>query len=387
MNIAFVGSRMIPAEYGGNETFVGEISAKLKEKGFEIFVTCESDRFFEDEYNGIKRVYVPSIHGKSFTIPSINDVISTTYLLIKYSKKIDVVYYVAVDGALSAIIAKLFRKKVVINPDGIEWKRLEKRSYFAKFYWKPLYFVTKLYLYLMEYLSCRLSDITVADSIEIKKHLERTHGAQNVVYIAYGARELISPEISRNEESKVLKRYRLSSKDYFFTVSRIIAENNIDMEIKGFKRSKSNKKLVIVGNFYDKDPYTRHLLELKGEDDNIMFLDPIYDRKTLGVLRKNCYAYIHAYEVGGTNPSLLEQMFFGTPILAYDVPFNKEVLQEGGIYFKGAEDLTKSMKMLEREEFDLEVIEETQNNRIETKYNWDEITRKYEIIFNKILER
>jgi len=349
MKIAFIGSRGIPAKYGGNETFVEEISKRLMKKGFQIYVTSESNRFFEDEYNSIIRVHVPSIQGKSVTIPSVNDVIATTYLLLKHSKNIDVVYYVAPDGALSAIISKLFKKKVIINPDGIEWKRLIKRSHFIPFHTFPIYLVTMIYMYLMEYLSCKLPDVVVADSIGIKEHLKRRHNPKRVVYIAYGARELISPELSKDDEISILNKYRVSLREYYLTVARIVAENNIHLEIEGFKKAKSKKKLVIVGNFNKRDPYTRHLLKLRSNNDNIIFLDPIYDKEVLGVLRNNCFAYIHAYEVGGTNPSLLEQMLFKRPILAYDVPFNKEVLQEGGIYFKDADDLANKMEMLEGE--------------------------------------
>ncbi|HII60982.1 TPA: glycosyltransferase family 1 protein, partial [Pyrococcus horikoshii] len=103
-------------------------------------------------------------------------------------------------------------------------------------------------------------------------------------------------------------------------------------------------------------------------------------------LRKNCFAYIHAYEVGGTNPSLLEQMLFKRPVLAYDVPFNKEVLQEGGIYFKDAEDLANKIEMLERGEFDLRLIKKTQIKRIKRQYNWEKVAREYEKLFNIALK-
>ncbi|NJE79461.1 DUF1972 domain-containing protein [Thermococcus sp. GR4] len=383
MRIAFIGSRGIPAKYGGNETFVEEISKRLMEKGFQIYVTSESNRFFEDEYNGIIRVHVPSIQGKSVTIPSVNDVIATTYLLLRHSKDIDVVYYVAPDGALSAIIAKLFKKKVVINPDGIEWKRLIKRSQYIPFYMIPLYLTTMVYMYLMEYLSCKLPEITVADSIGIKEHLERTHKVEDVVYIAYGARELLPPKFSKKEEIEILDKFRIKPREYYLTVARIVAENNIHLEIEGFKKADSTKKLVIVGNFNKKDPYTKYLFKLKGDDENIILLNPIYDKEVLGVLRKNCFAYIHAYEVGGTNPSLLEQMLFKRPILAYDVPFNKEVLKEGGIYFKDAEDLASKMEMLERGEFDLRLIKKTQIKRIKGQYNWEKVVREYGRLFKR----
>jgi len=383
MRIAFIGSRGIPGKYGGTETFVEEVSKRLS-KDFKIHVTCESNKFFEDVYDRIIRVHTPSIQGKSVTIPSINDVISTTYLLLRHPKDVDVIYYVAPDGALAAILAKLAKKKILINPDGIEWKRLLKRSYFIPFHMFPIYLATMIYMYLMEYLSCKLPDVVVADSVGIKEHLKKRYNPKRVVYIAYGARELVSFDISKDKELEILKKFGLSPKEYYLTVARIVAENNIHLEIKGFKKVNSTKKLVIVGNFNKKDPYTKYLLKLKGKNENIIFLNPIYDRKILGILRKNCFAYIHAYEVGGTNPSLLEQMLFKRPILAYDVPFNKEVLPEGGIYFKDAEDLTNKMEMLERGEFDLKLIKKTQVKRIQRQYNWEKVAKEYERLFRRL---
>lgn len=382
MRIALIGSRGIPGKYGGTETFVEELSKRLVRDGFRVYVTCESDKFSENEYMGISLVNIPSFQGKSITIPSINDVIATMYFLSKHSNDVDVLYYVSPDGALAAVIGILAKKKIIINPDGIEWRRLIKRSRFVPLHLFPVYLATMVYMYLMEYLSCKLPDVVVADSVGIKEHLMKRHKPRRVVYIAYGARDLIPSKLSQREEAEILDRFGLEPNGYYLTVARIVAENNIHIEIEGFKKANSSKKLVIVGNFNEKDPYSRHLFELAESNESIILLGPIYDREILGVLRKNCFAYIHAYEVGGTNPSLLEQMLFKRPILAYDVPFNKEVLQEGGIYFKDAGDLANKMGMLERGEFDLKLIKKTQIQRIKRQYNWDKVTREYERVFN-----
>jgi glycosyltransferase involved in cell wall biosynthesis len=236
----------------------------------------------------------------------------------------------------------------------------------------------------MEWFSCKVPEVTVADSLRIKEHLENRHNAKNVVYITYGARRLINFKMSREEELRILAEYELLPREYYLTVARIVAENNIDMEVEGFKKSKSTKKLVIVGNFNEKDPFSRYLLNLRDGREEILYLTPIYDRKVLGVLRKNCFAYIHAYEVGGTNPSLLEQMLFKRPVLAYDVPFNREVLQEGGIYFEDAEDLARKIKMLERGDIDLKLIKKTQIKRITRRYNWEKVAKEYKCLFRRL---
>jgi glycosyltransferase involved in cell wall biosynthesis len=150
--------------------------------------------------------------------------------------------------------------------------------------------------------------------------------------------------------------------------------------------SHSKKKLAIVGNFNTKDRYNQYLTKLRGNDPRIILLDPIYDREVLGTIRKNCYAYIHAYEVGGTNPSILEQMLFGKPIIVYDVSFHREVLKDGGLYFKDEDDLVRCIERLENGEVDSLKIAELQSRRIKEEYNWDNVAEKYRSQFSKLLE-
>ena len=385
LKIAFIGSRGIPAKYGGAETFAEEISQKLIKLGFEVYVTCNSHRFHKDVYNGVIRIHTPSIQGKTLTVPTINEILSTFHLLLR-CPTIKLIYYTTSYAVLAAVIPKLLGKKVIINTDGIEWKRLAiRRQYFSPG-WKFISVLTSWYLKLMERLAVKLSNAVIADSREIKAYLEESYNAKNVVYIPYGARELHNSDIRAEREQEVLESFDLSSGEYYLTVGRVVAENNIHKEIEGFKMAKSTKKIAIVGNFNEKDKYTGYLIKLRNNNPRIMFLNPIFDKEVLGILRKNCYAYIHAYEVGGTNPSLLEQMLFGRPILAHDVPFHTEVLQGGGIYFKDENDLAKCMGMLEDGQIDLKEIEKWQLRRIEEEYNWDNVAEKYKSLFMELIE-
>jgi glycosyltransferase involved in cell wall biosynthesis len=227
--------------------------------------------------------------------------------------------------------------------------------------------------------------VVIADSQAIEDYLEKTYQAKNVVFISYGARELLNSNISPEKENEVLSRFGLSCGEYYLTVARIVAENNIDKEIIGFQKSRSGKKLAIVGNFNEKDGYMKHLLRVRNNDATTIFLDPIYDKETLGILRKDCFAYIHAYELGGTNPTLLEQMLFRKPILAYDVPFHREILQDGGIYFKNDDELAECIKKLEAGEFDVQKMGEWQSKRINEEYNWNNVAEKYATLFRQLL--
>ena len=384
LKIAIIGARGIPAKYGGAETFAEEISQKLTKLGFEVYVTCESHRFHKDDYNGVIRIHTPSLQGKTLTVPTMNEVFCTIHLLLR-CPKIKLICYLAPDAALSAVIPRLLKKKVIVNTDGIEWKRLAiRRPYFSSG-WKFLSPSVSWYLRLMERLAIKLAHAIIADSREIKAYLEESYHTKNVVYISYGARELLNSDVPAEREHEVLKGFGLCKEEYYLTVGRIVAENNIHIEAEGFKRARTDRKFVIVGNFNEKDKYTSYLVKLGDTDPRIMFLNPIYDKEELGIIRKNCYAYIHAYEVGGTNPSLLEQMLFGRPIIAYNVPFHREVLQGGGIYFKNEEDLAKCIGMLENGEIDLKEIEKWQAKRIEEEYNWDDVVEKYSSLFRELI--
>jgi len=379
--LAIIGSRGIPGKYGGTETVVYILSRELK-KFFDVFVTCETGQFGIDNFEGITRVHVWAFHTPTITIPSIYDVISTLYVLKKFNY-IDIFFYVAPDGALAALLAKLARKKVVISTDGIEWRRLLRRVKYVPLYLKPLYLLTALHMLLMEFLACRVADIVVADAIGIKMHLRRLWRPRNIVYIAYGARYL--PEVSRDKETEILNKYGLEPYSYYLTVGRIVAENGIHIEIEALKKAHSGKKLVIVGPLDPRDPYVKFLFRLRGNDDGIVFTGGIYDPDVLYTLRKNCFAYIHAYEVGGTNPSLLEQLQFDRPIIARDVPFHREILLDKGIYFKTPDELAEIMKKLENAEAGGERI--IIQYKIPSRYTWKYVATKYTQLFTRLLRK
>jgi glycosyltransferase involved in cell wall biosynthesis len=340
-----MGSRGIPPRYGGAETFIYELSKRLKED-FDIYVTCETKHFGLDEFEGIKRVHLWAKHTPITTIPVIYDIIATLYLLKKV-RNIEVLYYVAPDGAFASMLARLAGKRVIVSTDGIEWKRLFARMKFAPWHLKPLYFFTSIVMFISEFLACKVPDVTIADSIAIKDYLKWRWRPRRVEYVAYGVREL--PYIGEDKRLEILKKLELKRNNYYLTIGRIVAENNIHLEVEAFKKARTKSKLVIVGPIDLHDPYIKYLFKLRGEDKRIIFLGGIYDPRIIYTLRSECRAYIHPYTVGGTNPSLLEQLQFNRPIIAYEVPFHKEILGDKGIYFKTVKDLIKIFQKLENE--------------------------------------
>jgi rhamnosyltransferase len=384
--IALIGSRGIPASYGGSEIVTEELALRLTARGYQVFVSCESRKFFSDQFKGITRVHSPSIEGKTITIPTLNDFIATLHIMIRFPS-VRVLCYTNFDISVAAIIPRLFGKKVITNTDGIEWKRPIMRSKYMSRVWKPIGKIGSLYIKFMERLATRLANTVIADSQAIKSYLEESYNAKNVVFIPYGARILLDTSTSVEKENTILSHQDLTAGRYYLTVARIVAENNIDKEISGFVKSASSRKLVIVGNFSQKDGYTRYLNDLKGNDPRIVFYNAIYDKEILGVLRKNCFVYIHPYELGGTNPSLLEQMLFGRPIIANDVPFHREILKEGGTYYKTDSDLAERVNNLESHDFDQSEINEIFRRRIKEEYNWPSVSTRYIALFTTLSQK
>jgi glycosyltransferase involved in cell wall biosynthesis len=373
--IALIGSRGIPPKYGGAETFVYELSKRLK-KHFDMYVTCESDHFGIDECEGIKRVHIWAKQTPTITIPIIYDIIATLYLLRK-AKDVRLFYYIAPDGAYAAFIAKLAGRKTIVNTDGIEWKRLLVRMRFTPPHLKPIYLLTACTLFIAEFLACKVPDVTIADSLAIKEYLKHRWRPRKLEYVAYGARKL--PQVSEEKQLKILKKLGLERYKYYLTIGRLVAENGTHLEIEAFKKVKTSNKLVIVGPLNPQDPYAKHLIQLKGEDPRILFLGGIYDPETVHTLRANCKAYIHPYTVGGTNPSLLEQMLYNRPIVAYDVPFHREILREKGYYFKTAYELAQILNMIEAENITLNFMPNL------AVFSWNFITQRYKKILKMML--
>jgi glycosyltransferase involved in cell wall biosynthesis len=373
--VALIGSRGIPPKYGGAEVFAYELSKRLKDE-FEVYVTCETDHFGIDEYEGIKRVHVKARHKQLLTVPAVYDIVETIYLLTKV-KDLNICYYLLPDGAFAALIARLAGRKTLVNTDGLEWKRMLVRIKYAPIHRKPLYLAAGILLLISEFLSCKIPHATVADSLAIKKYLERRWRPKNVVYVAYGARPL--PKVSEKRAKRILEKIGLEPYEYYLTISRLLPENNIHIEIEAIKKINTRRKLVIVGPVDQKEPYVQYLLKLKGNDSRIIFTGAIYNPEIVSALRANCKAYIHAYTMGGTNPSLLEQMLYNRPIIAYDVPFHREILREKGYYFKTTDELAQILNMIEAENITLNFM---QNLAV---FSWNFITQKYKKILRMML--
>lgn len=377
LKIAIIGSRGIPAKYGGFETFAEELSTRLAAKGYEVFVSCEggsSQKIYS--YRGVKLFYFPI---KPF-FRVIYETIYDIYSLIKSSLMCDCIYVLGYGAGFFFFIPKIFRKKLIVNVDGMEWTRDKYNK------------LEKAILYCSEISAVRFSDVIIADAFEIKKHIESAHG-KKAVFIPYG---VDVPEIQKwdpyklkeiNVENKEFIRLQCNS--YCLVVARLEPENNIHVIIEGFLLANSNKKLLIIGNFLSPkyELTIKNLINKYDAHEKVILAGAIYRKDLLNMLRQNCFIYFHGHSAGGTNPSLLEAMVMKNIIIAQDNKFNREVGEKNLLYFKGHNDLENNLKLIENDVEYYRPLKNEIHNSVYDKYSWQKIIDSYDQLFSKMFKK
>jgi glycosyltransferase involved in cell wall biosynthesis len=228
-----------------------------------------------------------------------------------------------------------------------------------------------MFLRFSEYLAVRHSDVTICDNRCITDYVHNVYGTAAVT-IAYGGDHALQEDHS----SSVSNFCCTKLERYFLSICRIEPENNVELILRAF--SESGQNLVFVGNWHSSS-YGRRLKQVYAGSKNLELLDPIFCAKTLYKLRSECSAYVHGHSAGGTNPSLVEIMHFGVPILAFDCEFNRETLHHNGYFFSTLDDLKNgalgSYRVSQVPEKHIDVAGEN--------YTWQVISRQYNNIFKE----
>lgn len=364
MKIAIIGSRGYPYVYSGYETFVKEFSERIVKQNARVTVYCHAGLFENKpkQKDGIDLVYIPTIESKflSQLIHSFLSFIHACY------KKPDIILVVNVANGPLGIIPRIFGIPILINVDGLEWLRPK---------WKGL---GSLYFKFSAKMATILYNKIITDSDEMSKVYRTLFNVDSSV-IAYGSPK--AKIIKRN----LIKQFDINEKEYFLIVGRLIPDNNSDILIRGFLESNSKKKLVIVGDVPYNDRYSKQIKKIK--DPRIVMTGYVRDSTLLYQLYKNCYAYVHGHEYGGTNPTMIKALGYGTAILALDTPFNREMLQGNkfGLLFKKS--VNSIRDLIEFSEKNLEIILSLRQNSfkgISKKYDWDHIVSQYLVEFKSL---
>jgi glycosyltransferase involved in cell wall biosynthesis len=357
VRIALLGTRGIPANYGGFETFAEEISTRLAARGHQVTVYCR-ERFREPSYRGVRLRYLPTIRHKYFDTVA-HTCVSTLYLL---GHRVDVALYCNGANAIFTLWPRMVGIPVALNVDGIERKRKK---------WNR---VAKAWYLMSEWLATFCPTVVITDALTIQDYYRQRYGKASV-FIPYGA------EIGKTEGSETLRALGLEPGRYFLYVSRMEPENH-PLEVRqAFETVDTTLKLALIGDAPYAHDYIRRIRDTA--DRRVAIPGAIYGEgyRELG---SHCFAYIHATEVGGTHPALIEAMGRGALVLYRDTSENAEVAGDAGIPFEPAELADKIRAVLEMSEEQREVFRRRATERVRQRYSWDAVTDAYESLLRKL---
>ena len=385
--VFIIGSKGIPAQYGGFETFVEKLTEYQKDNAIQYYVACmnaEKKRFV---HNGAKcfNVAVPNIGAAKAVYYDIAALKWCIGYIKKHHIKNAIIYVLACRiGPFIGHYKKQMDKlgiELYINPDGHEWLRAKWNGLIKK-YWK-----------ISEKLMVKYADLLVCDSVNIEKYIHQSYDGKCIkgrnpqtTYIAYGA-DMTMSKLADNDE-RLVKWYAekgLSKKEYYLVVGRFVPENSFEIMIREFMKSNSKRDFAIITNVNDK-----FLNELERKlhfksDKRIKFVGTVYDKELLKKIRENAYAYFHGHTVGGTNPSLIEALSSTDLNLLVDVGFNREVAKDCAMYWKREDgylaDLIDKADRLTQNE--IEKYGDKAKKRVKEAYTWEHICALYEHVFLK----
>jgi glycosyltransferase involved in cell wall biosynthesis len=355
LKLFIIGSAGIPARYGGFETYAENLSLRLS-IDFDVFITCSTKIYLPEErqkrWNNINRIFIPIRPNGAQSV--IFDFISLFIALSKAD-------FIILLGSGSGLILPFFRvfKKMplAVHIDGLEWKR-------GKWNWP-----TKIFLKLNYQLCLSYSKYIIVDNKALIKNIPEKY-SYKIETMVYGCEHINDTEINVS----------LPEKPFALVIARAEPENNLGMIIDAFK-SITDLNLIIISNYrYTK--YGRWLFENTKANRSVKMIGPIYDdRDLLQQYRMRCSVYIHGHSAGGSNPSLIEAMATGKPILAFNNEFNRITTNNRAFYFDNSVTLFSLLNSLNKDDFLISAQDLKKFAR--TEYNWNSIAQKVESLIKQ----
>jgi len=352
--VAIIGTAGVPARYGGFETLAHHLVKQLKHK-CSLHVYCSTKYYKKEErkshFNGAKLHHIPLNANGATSI--IYDIFSIIHALF-YANTLVIL---GVSGGIIIPLVRWFTNKtIIVNIDGLEWRRAKWNGPIKKF------------LKFSEALAVKYSHADITDNEAIQKYTA-IHYKTLSYLVAYGADHVAPRGLTPNDYTK----YPFLFKPYAFKVCRIEPENNVHIILETYAQLEKHT-LIIVGN-WKHSLYGKNLKAQYKHHKNIHLLDPIYDQIALDKLRSNCDLYLHGHSAGGTNPSLVEAMYLGLPILAFDVSYNKATTEQKAFYFKNKEQLTHLIQTTKNSAF--KNMAQEMKTIADRRYTWKAIAQKY----------
>ncbi|MFK7935400.1 MAG: DUF1972 domain-containing protein [Saprospiraceae bacterium] len=352
--LSIIGTVGVPARYGGFETLVHYLVPHLRER-FDMTIYCSGKAYPKNEqketWQGANLHYIP------LEANGLQSVLYDIWSMIHALKHSDVLLILGVSGCIFLPFIKLFfNKKVIVNIDGLEWRRPK---------WGKL---AKAFLLWSEKMACRYADEVVTDNRILKEYVKIRYGIEGQL-IEYGADHVQAEDYNWED----VKQYPFLHQNYAFKVARIEPENNLHTILAAFAQL-PHLPLVIVGN-WDNSQYGKRLRKTYAQHRHIYLLDPIYDLQQLNLLRSNAYVYVHGHSAGGTNPSLVEAMYLELPIIAFDVIYNRVTTNNQSLFFTDTADLKTKIERIAEQP--LQDIARQLKKYADRRYTWKTIAERY----------
>ena len=362
MRVGLIGTRGVPARYGGFETLLEEVGSRLVARGHRVTVYCRptagSNEKPETEYRGMDLVHLPIVRRRTA------ETVAHTALSVLHRtiSEIDVAVLFNAANAPFLPVLKARGKPVATHVDGLEWQRAK---------WGR---IGKRYYRLVEALAVRWSDALIADASGISDYYREEFGAETEL-IAYGAPIIVSQSDSR------VSQIGLTARGYHLVVARFEPENHVLEIVKGYVASEARLPLVVVGSAPYSDDYTSTVKA--AADDRVLFLGAVWDQDLLNDLYALSASYVHGHSVGGTNPSLLRAAGAAAYTIAFDVNFNREVLGDSGRYFATTQELSQELVQAEQDQSTARTTAAALQREI-ARYNWEDVTDCYEGLCDRL---
>jgi len=362
MRIAILGTRGIPASYGGFETFAEHLSTRLVARGHQVTVYCRAHYVSprQLEFHGVRLEVLPTIRHKYF------DTVVHAFLSALHAvpKRFDVALICNAANAPFAPILRLTGTPVAINVDGLEHKR-KKWGRLGRHYYR-----------VAEYLSTILPNEMVTDAQVIRHYYLAQHNAKSTM-IAYGS------EVERRPDRAAVRKWRVEPNRYVLYVSRLEPENNAHLVIEAFKKVRTAYRLLVVGDAPYAENYINDLKSRAKGDKRIIFTGFVFGQD-YRALQQNAYCYVHATEVGGTHPALVEAMGYGNCVLTLATPENMEVVGDAAIPYADEFDLTEKLQRVLRDGSLVHAYRNRAQSRAQSHYDWEHVVDQYEQLFARM---
>lgn len=380
-HIFIIGSRGLPAKYGGFETFVEQLVSHQQSDQIQYHVACLSDTSHHEHssYKGVDCFTInPPQLGAARVIAY--DMMAIRYALSIIKKEgIQAPIFYILGNTIGAFIAPFAAKihaiggKIFINPDGLEWRRSK---------WsKPV----QAYLKYSEKAMTKHAALVIADNEGIEDYIKAEYPWAKSCFIAYGT-DLTATTLTPESDSvrDFFDKWNIKEKEYYLIIGRFVPENNYETIIREFMKTKTQRDLVVICN-YEGSSYFEQLKEETDleKDSRIKFVGTVYDKELLKYIRQETRAYLHGHEVGGTNPSLLEALAQTNENLVLGVDFNRKVALDAVHYWeKTPGDLASLIENVDGKDEAIHLGQKAKAH-MRAHYTWEEIVRQYEDLFLK----